>query len=96
MKRLLCIAFAFGLRLAVVQAADAQVYQVYYPAAPVATYSTYYAPAPVAVAPAATTVYYPTAVPATRYRPLLGGSVTRWRYVNQPVAYPTTAYYPMW
>ncbi|MGD9633082.1 MAG: hypothetical protein AB7G28_11905 [Pirellulales bacterium] len=96
MKRLLTGLFAFGLLLVVAQAADAQVYQAYYPAAPVATYSTYYAPAPVAVAPAPTTVYYPSAVPVTRYRPFLGGSVTRWRYVNQPVVYPTTAYYPVW
>jgi hypothetical protein len=37
-------------------------------------------------------------VATTRYRPLIGGTVTRWRYVNQPVyAYPTTtAYYPAW
>jgi hypothetical protein len=96
MKRLLTGVFAFGLLLAAARVADAQVYQVYYPSAPVATYSTYYAPAPVAVAPAATTVYYPNAVPVTRYRPLLGGTVTRWRYVNQPVVYPTTAYYPVW
>jgi hypothetical protein len=94
MKRLLTAGFALALLLIAAQAADAQVYQVYYPAAPV---TTYYAPAPVAVAPAATTVYYPTAVPVTRYRPLLGGTVTRWRYVNQPTyVYPTTAYYPAW
>jgi len=93
MKRLLTVAFALALSLVAVQAADAQVYQVYYPASPV---RTYFAPAPVAVAPAATTVYYPTAVPVTRYRPLIGGTVTRWRYVNQPVVYPTTAYYPAW
>lgn len=93
MKRLLTAGFAFALLLFAAQAADAQVYQVYYPAAPV---TTYYGPAPVAVAPVATTAYYPTAVPVTRYRPLAGGYVTRWRYVNQPVLYPTTAYYPAW
>ncbi len=96
MKRFLTAAFAFAVLALAVQAADAQVYQVYYPSAPVATYSTYYGPASVAVAPGPAVAYYPAAVPVTRYRPLLGGSVTRWRYVNQPVVYPTTAYYPVW
>jgi hypothetical protein len=91
--------------------AQAQVYQVYYPA-PVATYyapapvavapaPVAVAPAPVAVAPAPVTVYYPsypTAVATTRYRPLLGGTITRWRYVDRPTyVYPSTvAYYPAW
>jgi hypothetical protein len=67
----------------------------YYAPAPVAA-TTYYAPAPVA-APVAT-YYAPTAVATTRYRPLIGGNVTRWRYVNRPtVVYPSTvAYYPAW
>lgn len=93
MKRLLTAGFAFALLLLAAEAADAQYYQVYYPSAPV---TAYYSPAPVAVAPVATTAYYPAAVPVTRYRPLAGGYVTRWRYVNQPVVYPTTAYYPVW
>jgi hypothetical protein len=43
-------------------------------------------------------IYAPTAVATTRYRPLIGGNVTRWRYVNRPtVVYPSTvAYYPAW
>jgi hypothetical protein len=94
MNRLLFGAAAVAMLLAVAQAADAQVYQVYYPPTPV---TTYYAPAPVAVAPGPAVVY-PTAVPVTRYRPLLGGTVTRWRYVNRPAyVYPSTvAYYPAW
>lgn len=66
--------------------AQAQVYQVFYPA-PV---TTYYAGPP--------TVYYPTAVPVTRYRPLLGGNITRWRYVYPATPYvaPTVTYYPAW
>jgi len=98
MNRLLCASVAVAAVLAIADSAGAQVYQVYYPA-PV---TTYYAPAPVAVAPGPvyypTTAYYPTAVATTRYRPLIGGTVTRWRYVNQPTyVYPTTtAYYPAW
>jgi len=60
--------------------------------APEAT-TAYYAPAP-------TTVYYAaTPVVTTRYRPILGGTVTRTRYVYQPVTYgypATVAYYPAW
>ena len=62
--------------------------------------TTYYAPGPSPVVCAgARTIYYgPAAVATTRYRPLIGGTVTRWRYVNRPaVVYPTTmAYYPAW
>jgi hypothetical protein len=46
--------------------------------APPVAHAAYYAPAPVAVA--ATPVY------TTRYRPLLGGSITRVRYHYAPVA----------
>jgi hypothetical protein len=92
MKKRLSILAAVAIALALAGSASAQVYQVYYPA-PV---TTYYAPGPV-VAPAPAVAYYPTAVPVTRYRPIIGGTVTRWRYVNQPTyVYPTTAYYPAW
>lgn len=95
MNRFLTSMFALVLLLLAAQAADAQIYQTYYAPAPV---TTYYAPAPVAYAPAPAAAYYPTAVPVTRYRPLIGGTVTRWRYVNQPAyVYPTNvAYYPAW
>lgn len=93
MNRRLIVLAAAMVVLAFAGSASAQVYQVYYPA-PV---TTYYAPGPVAVAPAPAVAYYPTAVPVTRYRPIIGGTVTRWRYVNQPAyVYPTTAYYPAW
>jgi hypothetical protein len=63
--------------------AAAQVYVTYYQPAPAcappAAYATYYAPAPV--------VYQPVARATTRYRPLLGGSVTRVRYGYAPVVY---------
>lgn len=93
MNRRLCVLAAAMIVLAFAGSASAQVYQVYYPA-PV---TTYYSPAPV-LAPAPAVAYYPTAVPVTRYRPLLGGTVTRWRYVDRPAyVYPTTvSYYPAW
>jgi hypothetical protein len=101
MNRLLVAVVALAIGLAAAESARAQVYRAYYPApAPVAV-TSYYAPGPVAYAPAPTTVYYPAApavVATTRYRPLIGGSITRWRYVNRPAyVYPTTvAYYPAW
>jgi hypothetical protein len=97
MNRLLCLVAVVAV-LAIAESAHAQVYRAYYPA-PI---TTYYAPGPVAVAPgpAYTTYYpaYPAAVATTRYRPLIGGSITRWRYVNQPAyVYPSTvSYYPAW
>ena len=102
MNRVL-VAFVVALAIgwAVAESAQAQVYRAYYPApAPVAV-TSYYAPGPVVYAPAPTTVYYPAApavVATTRYRPVIGGTVTRWRYVNRPAyVYPTTvAYYPTW
>jgi hypothetical protein len=96
MNRLLSVLVAFAVVLAIAESAEAQVYQVYYPA-PV---TTYYAPAPVTTyyAPAPTTVYYAPPV-ATYYRPLIGGTISGWRY-NYPATtyvYPTTvAYYPVW
>lgn len=91
-RRLIALA-ALAVAVAFAGSARAQVYRVYYPAPA----TTYYAPAPV-VAAAPTVAYYPTAVPVTRYRPLIGGTVTRWRYVDRPAyVYPTTvSYYPAW
>jgi len=114
MNRLLGAAIAFAVILAVAEPAGAQVYQTYYAGPATAYYApapvtAYYAPAPVTTccapapvtayyAPAPTVAYYPTAVATTRYRPILGGTITRWRYVNRPAyAYPATvAYYPAW
>jgi len=74
---------------------------VYYSPVPAVATTAYYAPAPHAVyyAPAPRVAYYaPAAAPVaavpvytTRYRPLLGGSITRVRY-----APATVAYYPAW
>ena len=77
-------------------------YTSYYAPAPV---TTYYAPAPTTAcyAPAPTTVYYaaapapvvvaPGPVVTTRYRPILGGTVTRVHYPWYGSAYPAIAYY---
>ena len=64
----------------------------YYRPAPV-VYTSYYAPAPAVVAaPAA--VYQPVTQARTRFRPILGGTVTRYRtnyvptyYAPAPVVY---------
>ena len=97
-----------GLGLLWAEDASAQVYQAYYAPATVyyqpapAAVTTYYAPTPQTVyyAPAPTVSYYaPPAVATTYYRPLLGGAITRTRYVYAPVtySYPTTVtYYPAW
>jgi hypothetical protein len=70
----------------------------YYAPAPVTTYyapaTAYYAPAPTTVYYAPTTAYYaPAPIVQTRYRPILGGTVTRVYYPNYAPAYPTIAYY---
>lgn len=80
---------------ALVGKADAQVAHVTYfaPAVPVTAYyapagpipvTTYYAPAAV-VAPAPVVTYRPVPVATTRYRPILGGTVTRIRTSYAPV-----------
>ena len=94
--------------------ADAQLTTVYYPAPVATTayyapapHAVYYAPAPQTVyyAPVRRTVYYAAApavavapVVTTRYRPLVGGSVTRVRTRRFPVTYvapaPTVVAYP--
>ena len=98
MNRLLGAFVALAVVWAAAESAKAQVYQVYYPAAAPVAVTSYYAPAPAPLmyAPAPTVAYYPQAVATTRYRPLIGGTVTRWRYVNRPAyVYPSTvAYYP--
>lgn len=69
--------------------AEAQVYVSYYQPAPVYApapvyYSSYYAP-PVVAAPAP--VYQPVTRVRTRYRPILGGTVTRVRRGYAPAYY---------
>jgi hypothetical protein len=83
MKRIAVMLVAVALYLLSGSVARAQV--VYYYSAepaycpPPVAVTTYYAPAPVA--------WYPSAaVVRTRYRPLLGGTVTRVRY-RAPVVY---------
>jgi hypothetical protein len=61
----------------------------YYAPAPTVPVTTYYAPAAVPVttyyAPAPVVRYQPAPVATTRYRPFLGGSVTRVRSAYRPV-----------
>ena len=64
----------------------------YYAPAPV---TSYYAPAPVMAAPVGV-VAAPVPVTTTYYRPLIGGTITRTRYVYPAVPYAapvTTTYY---
>ena len=87
MKPVVVLLVAFAFCLVVGSAAQAQgAYVTYYAAAedccsmPVAV-TTYYAPAPVVA-------YQPAAVVRTRWRPLLGGFVSRVRYRGYaPVVY---------
>ena len=89
MKKLATLLLTCLLWWAVESSAEAHgLYVTYYQPAVVAAplgcsncaYTTYYAPAP-AVA------YQPVARVRTRYRPILGGSVTRVRYGYAPVYY---------
>ena len=91
MKKLAALLFVSLLWWGMESTAQAQVavvsyYQptvAYYPATvykPGCAHTTYYAPAP-AVA------YQPVARVRTRYRPILGGTVTRVRYGYAPVYY---------
>lgn len=78
--------------------ANAQVYVSYYQPAVVyrpapVYYSSYYAPAPAVVA-APAPVYQPVTRVRTRYRPILGGTVTRVRHGYAPAYYsPAPAVY---
>ena len=54
---------------------------VYSPPVPCASHAVYYAPAPAVT-------YQPVARVRTRYRPILGGTVTRVRYGYAPVYHP--------
>lgn len=72
--------------------AEAQVgYATYYQPAPVYTpvqYATFYPPAfapPAVVLPMPVPVYQPVTHAYTRYRPFLGGTVTRYRSYYAPV-----------
>lgn len=90
MKKLALLLAASVLWLADDSAAQAQVaYVTYYQPAPIVQpapvyYSSYYAPAVVA-APAP--VYQPVTRVRTRYRPFLGGTVTRVRTGYAPAYY---------
>jgi hypothetical protein len=70
---------------------------VYYAPAPTTTYyapapvTTYYAPAAAPVVSPAPVVAAPVPVTTTYYRPLLGGTITRTRYVYPAVTYPAAA-----
>jgi hypothetical protein len=67
--------------LAVADAHAHVTYVAYDPCcSPPVVMATFYAPAPAVVYPSTTAV-------RSRYRPLLGGSVTRVRYVDAPVVY---------
>lgn len=88
MKRFLLLLAGCVVSLTLVNHAKAQVaYVTYYaptpvcyaPPAPVA-YTSYYAPAPVVA-------YRPIPVVRTRYRPFLGGTVTRIRTGYAPVVF---------
>ena len=95
MKNLVILLVAVGAMAVVCGNANAQVgyvtyYQPVYPAAVVApaqpvVYTSYYAPTTVRT-------YQPVARVRTRYRPILGGSVTRVRYGYAPTY--TTYYTP--
>jgi hypothetical protein len=98
MKTALFAAAACVAIMGLVNQAEGQVAQVTYypPAVPVTTYyapaiplRTFYAPAAVPVttyyAPAPVVRYQPVPVATTRYRPILGGTVTRVRTAFSPV-----------
>jgi hypothetical protein len=75
-----------GCVVSAVLATQAQAQVVWGPAVPV---TTFYAPAPVVrtafFAPAPMVTYQPVTVARTRYRPFLGGTVTRYRPAFAPV-----------
>jgi hypothetical protein len=98
MRSLLTIVAAGAIGLAFANYAGAQVTHITYytPAVPVTTFfapaaipvTTYHAPAvPVTTffAPAPVVTFRPVSVATTRYRPILGGTVTRFRTALSPV-----------
>ncbi|MBX3425947.1 MAG: hypothetical protein KF688_09740 [Pirellulales bacterium] len=98
-KKLIASAAACVATTLVASSAEAQVPYVvgyrpvtaFYAPAPYVVASPVIQPAPVVAyyAPAPTVVYQPAARVVTRYRPLLGGSVTRVRPAGYvPVVYP--------
>lgn len=88
MKSVVVLLAAAIVGLALTNQAEAQVRRVTYfaPAVPV---TTFFAPTPVVqttfFAPAPVVTYQPVPVARTRYRPILGGSVTRYRTAFAPV-----------
>lgn len=91
MRRLAILLAAVALWSVSDADAKAQVYVSYYQPAPVFApapvyYSSYYAPAPAVVA-APAPVYQPVTRVRTRYRPFLGGTVTRVRTGYAPAYY---------
>ncbi len=88
MKRVIMLLTAAIVGLAMLNQAEAQVARVTYfaPAVPV---TTFFAPTPVVqtsfFAPAPVVTYQPVQVTRTRYRPILGGTVTRVRPAFAPV-----------
>ncbi|MDZ4656549.1 MAG: hypothetical protein SH868_03105 [Bythopirellula sp.] len=89
MTRFLILLAGCAASLALVDSAKAQVVHVTYfaPAMPVTTF--YAPPCPVVqtafFAPAPVVTYQPVTVARTRYRPFLGGTVTRFRPALAPV-----------
>jgi hypothetical protein len=104
----LCVVLSWS-SATLAQCCGCQAQTAYYAPAPVTAYyaptTAYYAPAPTTVyyapAPVATTAYYapapvvaaPGPIVQTRYRPILGGTVSRVYYPPYSPAYPTIAYY---
>lgn len=88
MKRVVTLLAAAIVGVAMMNQAKAQVAHVTYFAPPVPV-TTFFAPAPVVhtsfFAPAPVVAYQPVQVARTRYRPILGGSVTRYRTGFAPV-----------
>ncbi len=90
MKKLALLVMAIALWSVESNDAEAQVYVSYYQPAVVYSpapvyYSSYYAPPVVAAPP--TTVYHPVTRVRSRYRPILGGTVTRVRTGYAPAYY---------
>jgi hypothetical protein len=77
MKNCLLLVAGCLVGLAFAGRAEAQMWVTYYPTAAPVVYTSYYAPAPVVG-------YQPAAVVRTRYRPILGGTVTRVRPIYSP------------
>ncbi len=90
MKKFLLLLVGCVVSLSLVNQSEAQVAYVTYCPTPVPV-TTYYAPPPAPVAytsyyaPAPVVTYQPVPVTTTRYRPFLGGTVTRVRTGYAPI-----------